>query len=90
MDTANPTEADLPLPSAGASVPERIVIFTLHSPPFLTKKSLVWFVQIEERFQLRCITSQSSSYLHVVSCLLTEIADGLTDILADPREEDQY
>lgn len=62
----------------------------LKLPNFWPKNPRVWFTQVEARFDLRRITSQSTKYLHVVAALPPEIADAIDDILISPAPNDQY
>lgn len=90
MAHTSPAASNVPALAMESSVPEPIATVMLHLPSFWTKNPRVWFLQIEAQFQLRRISSQSSRYLHVVSCLPSEIADELSDVLARPPEENPY
>lgn len=60
--------------NAAASTPA-VIATELKLPNFWPKNPRVWFSQVEARFQLRHITSQSTKYLHVVAALPPEIAE---------------
>ncbi|XP_037520807.1 uncharacterized protein LOC119397453 [Rhipicephalus sanguineus] len=62
----------------------------LKLPHFWPKNPRVWFSQVEARVQLRRITSQESTYLHVVAALPPDIADAIDDVLASPPSEKAY
>ncbi|KAH7957976.1 hypothetical protein HPB51_028039 [Rhipicephalus microplus] len=62
----------------------------LKLPQFLPKISRVWFSQIEDRFELRRITSQQSKYLHLVLALPPDIADTVDDVLSSTPSEKSY
>lgn len=90
-DPGSITAAGSALPPSTPSVQDLILsAVNLLLSQFWIKIPSVRFIQVEAQFKLKHITSQMSRYLHVVSCLPTEIAEALSDVLARPPPSNQY
>lgn len=72
---------------ASTSVIARIAI---KIPPFWPDEPALWFAQLESQFVLANITSDSTKYHHVSSCLEQQYAKEVKDFINNPPTENRY
>ncbi|KAH7934546.1 hypothetical protein HPB51_029088 [Rhipicephalus microplus] len=85
----NPTgpDAQEDAKPSGAAVP---AIHHVNLPPFWPNSPSAWFLQVEAHFHLRQITSQQTRHKRLVSCLPSDVAEDLADIIASPNSSHPY
>jgi hypothetical protein len=75
---------------AESSPPAEVSRVAVRFPPFWAERPAVWFTQAEVQFFLAGISSERTTFFHVISQLDQRYATEVEDIITSPPERDPY
>lgn len=87
IPSASPAGEPAPSASAAWSISAASQV---RLPPFWAHDPLLWFVQVDNFFHMRHITSETTKYQHVVESLPPSAASEVRDILLAPPPDRPY